>query len=168
MYRLPDEPRSELKEPWGKLIKEEQLDDEIRNAGAIAAVGDVVTLTMKRHAIPLRLAVVDYRTKRRELDSALVKEFANIADRTVKVECPAASISDALLNALEEARILLPGKSTLIEVFGEEDLAVLPIIRDFPDGTIVVYGQPDEGLVVVRIDGNARAKARTFLEKMKE
>ena len=38
-----------------------------------------------------------------------------------------------------------------ITVNGEEDLLVLPVCIHAPDNAIVMYGQPNEGLVLVEI-----------------
>ena len=39
-----------------------------------------------------------------------------------------------------------------IVVEGEEDLATLPAILYAPPGSVVVYGQPDEGSVLVKVN----------------
>ena len=46
-----------------------------------------------------------------------------------------------------------------ITVFGEEDLLVLPVCIHAPDNSIVLYGQPNEGLVLVEITTEIRNKA---------
>ncbi len=49
-------------------------------------------------------------------------------------------------------------------VDGEEDLA-LPAIVAAPEGASVVYGQPDEGMVHVRVTAEAKAEMRTLLDR---
>ena len=53
-----------------------------------------------------------------------------------------------------------------ITVFGEEDLLVLPVCIHAPDNSIVLYGQPNEGLVLVEITTEIRNKAQTLLDLM--
>ena len=55
---------------------------------------------------------------------------------------------------------------TLIIVNGEEDLFTLPAILYAPVGTSVLYGQPDEGLVVVSVNNSLKTKVRNILIEM--
>ena len=53
-----------------------------------------------------------------------------------------------------------------ITVMGEEDLLVLPVCIYAPDNSIVLYGQPNEGLVLVEINTEIRNKVQTLLDLM--
>ena len=53
-----------------------------------------------------------------------------------------------------------------ITVMGEEDLLVLPVCIYAPDNSIVLYGQPNEGLVLVEISTEIRNKVQTLLDLM--
>jgi len=53
-----------------------------------------------------------------------------------------------------------------ITVMGEEDLFVLPVCIYAPDNSIVLYGQPNEGLVLVEISTEIRNKVQTLLDLM--
>jgi len=52
-------------------------------------------------------------------------------------------------------------------VNGEEDLLVLPVCIHAPENSVVLYGQPNQGLVLVQITTEIRNKAQTLLELMK-
>jgi hypothetical protein len=58
------------------------------------------------------------------------------------------------------------GRSTLVRVDGEEDLAALPAIAAAPDGASVLYGQPGEGVVHVTVDDDVRDRVRSLLDRM--
>ena len=49
---------------------------------------------------------------------------------------------------------------------GEEDLLVLQICIEAPDKSVVMYGQPNEGLVIVEIMPDVRAKVQKLLNLM--
>ncbi len=49
---------------------------------------------------------------------------------------------------------------------GEEDLLVLPLLAEMPLGSVIAYGQPHEGLVVVTVSEERRDWARRFLNRM--
>jgi uncharacterized protein (UPF0218 family) len=50
-----------------------------------------------------------------------------------------------------------------ILVTGEEDLLALPLFVIVPNGSVVLYGQPLEGMVIVRINEKIRRKAQEML-----
>ena len=49
---------------------------------------------------------------------------------------------------------------------GEEDLLVIPVCLYAPENSVVMYGQPNEGLVIVKIDENIRKKTQLILDSM--
>ena len=64
-WRVPEEKRHLVKEPFGVLISESELRE--RNANKTITVGDVVSLTVWRMGIIPDLAIYDGRTERREM-----------------------------------------------------------------------------------------------------
>jgi uncharacterized protein (UPF0218 family) len=55
--------------------------------------------------------------------------------------------------------------STVIQVDGEEDLAVLPLALVAPHGSLILYGQPGEGVVLLIISGSVQEQAQAFLDR---
>ena len=53
-----------------------------------------------------------------------------------------------------------------ITVDGEEDLLVIPACVFAPENSVVMYGQPNEGLVIVTITPEIRAKVQKILDAM--
>ena len=53
-----------------------------------------------------------------------------------------------------------------ITVDGEEDLLVIPVCIHAPENSIVMYGQPNEGLVIVTVTPEIRAKVQKILDVM--
>jgi uncharacterized protein (UPF0218 family) len=62
---------------------------------------------------------------------------------------------------------LLSEDHTHIVVDGEEDLLTLAAVLFAPDKAFVVYGQPHEGVVVVKVTEEKRAEAQELLDSMK-
>jgi hypothetical protein len=161
MLDLPDALRTELKEPAGPLHTD--AADLLVDAGRpLVAVGDVVTRHLLTETTP-DVALVDGRTEREAL-AAADRVDPETFDDVVRVENPAATLSRALLTALADA--LDAEATTLLVVDGEEDLAAVPAVAAAPDGASVVYGQPDEGMVHVRVDDESRAAMRGLLDLM--
>jgi uncharacterized protein (UPF0218 family) len=53
-----------------------------------------------------------------------------------------------------------------IFVKGEEDLAALPAIAMAPLSSVVIYGLPDEGAVVVKVTQDKKKEIQSLINKM--
>ncbi len=160
MLSLPERLRPELKEPLGPVETDaEALLSDV--TGPLVAVGDIVTYHLEEADRTPEVALFDARTKREPVDDDV---GAALGDADVRVENPAGTLTEALLTALRDA--LDAGEPTRIRVDGEEDLAALPAILAAPGGASVVYGQPGEGMVHVRVTTEARERARDIVSRM--
>lgn len=165
-WRLPEELRTIFKRPFGPVFPTDALLEDLKGReGDVAAVGDVVARTLIEHGRTPKLIVVDYKTQRGEIDPELREAFSGFGDRVVRVANPAATVTEALVKALDEA--LAADGTTRVEVDGEEDLAGLPLLAHAPLGTIVLYGMPNRGVVRVIVDEKKRSLARDLLDKMR-
>ncbi|WP_290811190.1 GTP-dependent dephospho-CoA kinase family protein [Halovivax sp.] len=160
MLELPEDLRRELKDPMGPI--ETDAEVLLRDvSGPLYAVGDVVTYHFLRAGREPDVALVDGITKREAVDEAVRR--AVTAGEVRDATNPPATITADLARALRRA--IDADEPVTLFVDGEEDLAVLPAIAAAPDGASVVYGQPDEGMVHVRVDGEVRASVRDLLER---
>lgn len=82
----------------------------------------------------------------------------------LKAENPAGSITFSAVAAIEDA--LVAEKPARVLVDGEEDLLALPAVDSAPIGSVVYYGQPGEGVVVVPVDERAKASAEELMSRM--
>jgi len=152
IYTLSEELRSVLKKPFGRLYRGEGLEciemvakDLDLGSSVLIAVGDVVTHYLLLFGAIPHLVIVDERTKRGEIPDAIRECRGDF--REIEVENPAGVITVELDRAIKDA--MDSGHPVRIWVDGEEDLAVLPVIKYAPLSSIVLYGQPDEGVVAV-------------------
>ncbi len=154
---LKEETRKKLQKIYGKLINE----DELKNIkGDIFAVGDVVTHTLLKIGINPKIAIVDYKTKRGEKIYEDVKKFG---EKIIKVKNPRSKITPELWNAIREA---MQYDSVKIEVDGEEDLAVIPVVFFADLGANVIYGMPNTGLVWLKVSNEDKRKVREIIKEM--
>ena len=106
------------------------------------------------------IAFVDGQTKREALDvSLLVRQEEYALHR--KVVNPPGQLTPELLEVVRWS--LEQEASVLIEVDGEEDLAPMFVLATAPLGTIIVYGQPRQGVVMRVLDMAAKHRARNLL-----
>jgi hypothetical protein len=162
LAKLPAEMRGDLKEPLGEIY----TDPKALLAAAgdpIVAVGDIVTYHLLGADRRPEVAIVDGKTKRERVEREVLEAIESFDDR-IDVANPPSTITDDLLEAIATARDS-PG-STVIVVDGEEDLASLPAVLAIPESGTVVYGQPDEGMVLVEVDADSRRRCRRLIERM--
>ena len=55
---------------------------------------------------------------------------------------------------------------TKIVINGEEDLLALPAVLFAPEGSFVVYGQPKEGVVVIKVTAEKKAEVKLIIDEM--
>jgi len=161
--RLPEAMRAELARPLGPVLTGDALIEALRGAPEIIAVGDYCTWDLLSRGVDLRMAIVDRKTKRSRDDRvALVPQFLQL--KVIPVTNREGTISRESWLALDQA--FKSGERVRVQVVGEEDLLTLAVIALAPEGAGVVYGQPDEGAVVVRVDPDMKARVRDILSRM--
>ena len=158
---LPAKDRQAFKEPLGT----EMYDSDLASFDAqttLITVGDVVSLTFRKHGIRPFLSIYDGTTKRREMT-----EFAALVEDEEKDEVvnPAGRITRQLV---ESIRGRIEGSGGLIKVIGEEDLALIPVVLLSPDGTDIVYGWPGRCMMRITTDGCIRSRMEQLVSKMEE
>jgi uncharacterized protein (UPF0218 family) len=161
---LPENLRENLKKPLGQLLKDSEVTKDIvlKNMGQDAfliTVGDATTERMIKLGIVPSLQIVDSLEKRqqRNLPEGMVKT-------SLSCNNPPAEITDESITSIKQAFDM--DKPVRIIVKGEEDLLVLPAVLFAPENSIVMYGQPNEGLVIVKINEGIRNKAKAIMNSM--
>jgi len=168
-YRLTPELRERLKEPIGTLIQGSFIDTmnrfrqmmEREKPPRIVAVGDTVTRNLTKSRMPPQLSIVDNKCMRKSTQPV---DLAT--DRTVHVENPQATITEEAIKAIQDS--LRSSGSVKIVVDGEEDLLTLIAVMYAPENSFVLYGQPYEGIVVVKVTPEKRAKIAEILKAMED
>nr|WP_320162439.1 GTP-dependent dephospho-CoA kinase family protein [uncultured Methanoregula sp.] len=156
MLSLPEEHRRLFKEPFGELHRELREILPRLNGRMVCAVGDVVTHNLQKNGIVPDVAVVDGYTMRFPCS-----RMPNVTGACISVKNPAGTLTNELIAALDQA---VANPPTTIVVEGEEDLAVIPMVIAAPIGAVVLYGQPQEGVVFRTVTPEAKETAQQFLK----
>ena len=160
-FIITDELTQEFKKPFGKLYRDfESLLralDEVKPA-KIITVGDVVTASLLESGRMPDLCVIDGKTIRSKSVGEIKTEFQEI-----RVENPAGQITEELRNAIKKS---MAAENVKIFVVGEEDLAVLPVVEFAPLRSAVLYGQPNEGVVLVEVDKVKKKEIKKYYRMM--
>ena len=162
---LTEDLRLKLKSPMGLLIEGDvksvmdRLLPVIRNK-RIISVGDVVSQNLIDHGIYPELVIVDGRNLRAEIDDCIE------CDNTVTVENPQSEITGELWVAIERLFMDKTKRFKKILVEGEEDLAVMPAVLHGDGDTVVLYGQPDRGIVIIEVTEQKKREISDYLNEM--
>lgn len=167
VYVLPEYLRAELKKPFGELItNDEEICRKYHSIdGVLVTVGDVCTRRALGCGKKPLIAIIDFKTKRELIykHEEILKEIPSDY-RRLKVKNNPGTISEDLINVISDA--FNRKEFTLIVVEGEEDLSVIPAIIHAPPGAYIVYGQPDEGAVFIKVSDELKEKAQEILNSM--
>lgn len=160
LLSLPADSREKFKDPLGELYPDTNTFLE-HVEGPILAVGDIIAASLLECGWSPAVAVVDGRSHREPIDPATRETLADLSAHN-RVENPSGTITRSLVEALLDAiEAPLPAK---VVVDGEEDLAVMAAVLAAPDGWVVAYGQPHEGVVSITVDETARDRIDDMLE----
>lgn len=162
--KLPDSLRDKFKVPMGILLLEKDVTKQnilkhIQDKFVIT-VGDRTTEKMIAFDLVPSLQIIDSQEKR------VKRELPTGADIKTDLTCnnPAAEITEESISAIKKA-LSSPTPVRLV-VNGEEDLLVLPVCIEAPQNSVVMYGQPNQGLVIVEVTSEIRNKAQRLLDLM--
>ncbi|MEW6528692.1 MAG: DUF359 domain-containing protein [Candidatus Micrarchaeota archaeon] len=160
MFIVPKEMRKELKKPLGTLM---QLGEFIEKYGKmkIIAVGDIVTISLLERGIKPFLAVYDFRTMRVDLEKKEKKKIKN----SYFEFCSAQNQPGTINEELEKVAKKLIKKGGALFIDGEEDLSTLVFMKIAPKDCIIVYGQPNKGVVAITCNKKSKKLAASFLKK---
>jgi hypothetical protein len=164
---LNQKSRSEFKKPIGVLYPslddakefiESKYPDEL-----LISVGDVTTQNLQKAGLIPHLGIIDNVVERKPATYDVV--YDNV---TLNVKNPPGVITDELQEAIRKAfQLVKTGFRVLILVDGEEDLAAIPCALMAPSGSLILYGQPGEGLVVCEVD-KVINKVKKLKDKLEE
>jgi len=162
--KLPEDKRAEFKKVMGKLFK--NTEDALKylksiKYSQIVTVGDVVSAEFLRKGLEPDIIIADFKTERspaRIEDIEIIKEYSA---KSTRVKNPPGQITEELWESIEKTEP--PAK---IIVDGEEDMATIPAAILSPESSIIVYGQPKKGLVLVEITEEKKREFEDLIEKL--
>ncbi len=156
-----------LKEPFGVIIKDddinkESLNQEIGRAHKIITVGDTTTEKLVSLGYIPDISVVDGKEKRIKKH----KIFEYPTDKILHFENKPGELDEQIIaEILQLTQSKLESKIQFI-IEGEEDLVALPFLMFSPDDWVICYGQPYHGLVIVHVNEDSRSRAKLIFNKV--
>jgi uncharacterized protein (UPF0218 family) len=153
-----------LKQPFGTLIpdkqvKKQKLTSMLKGTNQIITVGDATTDRLVSFGIVPDIAVIDGRERRARRSS-----YENYPAKELRCSNPAGTISKDAMQVLQSALKTPPPVRVLVD--GEEDMLALPLFVMSPENSVVLYGQPLEGLVLVKITPAKQKQAKDLMDRI--
>ena len=136
------------------------IQKDISDDSYVITVGDRTTEKMIEYGIIPSLQIIDGFEKRQK------REFPKLGTESeLKIDNPAGEITLQSIEIIKKAFEMIP--PIRLTVKGEEDLMVLPVCIHAPQNSVILYGQPNKGLVLLEVTPEIRNKAQTLLDMMK-
>jgi hypothetical protein len=173
--RLTESEKSALKKPLGELWQNSRVTrtnilNFVGDCKFIVTVGDDTTCALLRLEITPTISITDGKTKRRSIKitkdpkyDPLVKYLDDIRIPEYRCKNPAGSITQEAYRLVTS--LIQMGKPSKIVVEGEEDLLAIPMVALLPKNSVLVYGQPNEGMVLTRINLAIQNMAKDLLTR---
>lgn len=164
-----------LRNPLGEVISYDQVErlkiNELRQAtNKFITVGDTTTAKVISFNIVPDVSVVDGFEKRQASTISITKLKSMIVTlsgaKLVELSCTNQSGSISLEAIKILFRALMSHAPVLVRVIGEEDLIALPLIAYAPTDSRILYGQPSEGIVVVRVENRIQEIAKHLMRRI--
>ncbi len=160
VYEITDEDRERLREPRGDIAEGNALIDELedRDYHRLICVGDRVSMDVAASAVDADIMIVDGRIERETVDHD--DDLFDTPKMLEAVNDPG-TISEEAWNTVREA-FAYTCRSTL-HVDGEEDLLALPAIVFASPDSLIVYGDWQNGAVILEPDAAMKEFARDIV-----
>ncbi|MEM4255539.1 MAG: pantetheine-phosphate adenylyltransferase [Candidatus Norongarragalinales archaeon] len=163
--RMTPETNRFFKKPFGKLVRTAKASAELRKLSPFKTivVGDETAKVFETQGLKAAVVVVDGKIRRKKTSftpSGRFHKTLRIANKHGTIGKHAARVVERAVEAKNHDRIL-------VHVRGEEDLLTLPAVLFAPLESVVCYGQPGKGMVLVKVSEEKKRQALAIALKMK-
>ena len=172
MIKFSENYKKRVRAPLGTLIKSkdpnfiQKIKHEVKKAKRVVLVGDEVSYRLLKESIIPNMIIIDYRVQRTPVISKIRNILNSFSEKTYEIHNTAGEISENSFNIIKKG--IMSKKKVKIAVIGEEDLLTLPTILLLPSNSIVIYGQPNEGIVIVHVTKEKKNEIKKLIEEVKQ
>ena len=162
---LPEDIRSFLKKPFGKIIVDNPFEKETSDPFRVITVGDVTTQLANKAGFCNKISVIDFLIERKRRFNTIKDLGFKGTENLISVVNPRGTIASDMFLKIKEAFSLKAKERIVLLIEGEEDLAVLPCILLSPIGAVIFYGQPQQGTVRLEVSEDIKEQAYLIVSK---
>lgn len=166
-YYLTDKLRKEFEKPVNPIFEGENepmteiLISYIKSKGItnVISIGDEVSRDLLKHGFKPKNVIIDGRVKQLEVGykDFILKHYPH----NFSVNNPPGVISKEVWRVMRDAFKI----ESAIFVNGEEDILTYPAALLAENNSVIIYGQPYRGKVIVKVDEEKKEKLRKKLEE---
>ena len=143
----------------GQSLASAALLESLKSPPLLVTVGDRVTEFAQQSGRTPDVQVVDSVEMREK------RTLPNVPhSRLIRAKNPAGTITDEAMAAVVEA--FKGEKPARVLIDGEEDLLAVAAVDAAPMDSVVVYGQPGVGVVIVAVNDRSKASVKQILDSM--
>lgn len=165
--KLLEEQRELLHRPFGKVMRACDAAVKLRKEkGKVVSVGDICSFNLIEHGFVPHISIGDGKSLREKIDDKIPSAIKSHYLKEYHIKNCAGTLSENAMLVLEFA--IADRQGSYIQVDGEEDLLALAAIMKCKVGDVVVYGQPGQGIVYVKVSQKAKKTAKGIYSKMEE
>ena len=156
--------RNKLKQPFGLLLKHNEIsrNNLLKHISRsfLITIGDATTEKLLYFNIIPEIQIID------NIEQRSARHLISDKYIMTNIHCnnPPGCITKQSIDVIKSAFNLV--KPIRITIHGEEDLLTLPICIHAPNNSTVLYGQPNEGIVIIKINAKTRYNAQLLLDLM--
>lgn len=149
---LSSNQRQKLKAPYGKIIAVDNLQNIITTMQPTqrAVVGDTTLSTFIQQNILVDIGVYD-EVAQREPTKIVLESLERKKNTKYTQNFITNNAGEISQSAVKNIRKILNKSLQLIKVAGEEDLLVIPLALLMPLQSVIFYGQPEIGIVMIEV-----------------
>ncbi len=162
--------RARLTKPFGEVLDFKDVTARLGSArpSPLIAVGDQTIIHLLDAGISPDIGIFDLLCQRKEVPLEWKKKLNAAAQReggAIRAFNPPGTVQ-AMMEA--SVRDCLGIGNGWVEIEGEDDLASLVVMAFARPGSVLLYGQPDEGMVWVQIDERVQQEAKALLAQVRK
>lgn len=170
---ITEQVRTYVKRPFGSLLQNNVVRRDsglarMTQSPYLITVGDITTKTFNNFSLNQDISAIDFKVARQKEFSGIKELGFSGGEKIFRVKNPAGCLTSGLFKTVSKIFKLKKGNQRIIlQIGGEEDLCVLPLILIAPLGSMIFYGQPKEGVVKVEVSEETKEVAYDLVGQFK-
>lgn len=160
VYEITEADQEALREPRGDVVQEEELITELENREyhRLICVGDRVSIDVAKSDLEADIFIVDGKVERETIEH---EDNLFDTERVFDAVNSSGTITEEAWNTTRE--LFAHTCRTTLHIEGEEDLLALPSILFASPDSLIVYGDWQNGAVILEPDTELKSFARRIV-----
>ncbi len=161
---ITDDLRKKLKEPFDAVIN--TIKNYRKDYKYLITVGDITTKVLNNSSSNANISIIDFNVARKKKFTDFKELGFSGNEKVITVSNPPGCLTPDLFFALLSIfKLKDVVTKTILKIDGEEDLSALAVILTSPLESIILYGQPNLGMVEIIVSEEKKEKAYNLVSR---